>query len=116
MWPVAAPSPDTPPPAPHVLFELQDVAPLPRGFGGAGFRFGAPPLLRLERAAMIYLGVASSGVHVNGWVRDPADSHKVFLLGHVHNISAPPAASATAGILSREMLVACSLQLAACKL
>ena len=29
VWPVAAPSPDTPPPAPHVLFELQDVDGLP---------------------------------------------------------------------------------------
>ena len=51
--------------------ELQDVMPLPRGFGGAGF--GAPSLLRLERAAMIYFGVPSFGVHVNGWVRNPND-------------------------------------------
>ena len=58
-------------PAAKVRGELQDVTPLPRGFGGAGF--GAPPLLRLERAAMIYFGVPSFGVHVNGWVRNPND-------------------------------------------
>ena len=28
------------------------------------------PLLRLERAAMIYFGVPSFGVHLNGYVRD----------------------------------------------
>lgn len=59
-------------PAAKVRGELQDVTPLPRGFGGAGF--GAPALLRLERAAMIYFGVPSFGIHVNGWVRDPTAS------------------------------------------
>merc|ERR1719305_1892794 len=59
-------------PAAKVRGELQDVTPLPRGFGGSGF--GAPALLRLERAAMIYFGVPSFGIHVNGWVRDPAAS------------------------------------------
>ncbi|CAM9242463.1 unnamed protein product [Discosporangium mesarthrocarpum] len=29
-----------------------------------------PPLVKLERAAMIYFGVPSFGVHVNGYVRD----------------------------------------------
>jgi len=32
------------------------------------------PLLGLERAAMIYLGIPSYGVHVNGWVANPEDS------------------------------------------
>ena len=30
-----------------------------------------PALLHLERAAMIYFGIPSFGVHVNGFVRDP---------------------------------------------
>jgi len=42
------------------------------GGGGDGGGVGdAPPMLRMERAAMIYFGVPSYGVHVNGWVRDP---------------------------------------------
>ena len=43
--------------------ELQDVAALSAGFG-------SPPLLRMERAAIIYFGIERYGVHVNGWVRD----------------------------------------------
>ena len=41
------------------------------GGGGGGGVGDAPPMLRMERAAMIYFGVPSYGVHVNGWVRDP---------------------------------------------
>ena len=55
-------------PAAKVRHELQDVHPLSAGFVGASARL---PLLRLERAAMIYFGVPSYGVHVNGWVRNP---------------------------------------------
>lgn len=33
-------------------------------------RFGAPPLMRLERAAVPMLGVHGFGVHMNGFVRD----------------------------------------------
>ena len=51
--------------------ELQDVHPFSRGFVVAGL--GVQPALRMERAAMIYFGVPSYGVHVNGWVRDPDD-------------------------------------------
>jgi isopentenyldiphosphate isomerase len=50
--------------------ELQDVHPFSAGFVVAGKK-GATPALRMERAAMIYFGVPSYGVHVNGWVRDP---------------------------------------------
>lgn len=57
-------------PAAKVRNELQDVHPLSRGF--VSDMTTAPPL-RLERAAMIYFGVPSYGVHVNGWVRDPDD-------------------------------------------
>jgi len=58
------------PPA-KVRNELQDVHPVSRGFVG-GRSPPVEPSLYLERAAMIYLGVPSYGVHVNGWVRDPA--------------------------------------------
>jgi len=51
--------------------ELQDVQPFSKGFVVAGK--GAQPALRMERAAMIYFGVPSYGVHVNGWVRNPDD-------------------------------------------
>jgi len=44
--------------------ELQDVR-------AADSDFGSPPLLRIERAAVVYFGVPSYGVHVNGYVRDP---------------------------------------------
>jgi len=48
--------------------ELQDVRPMTTGFMSGP---AAPsPLLRLERAAMIYFGVPSFGVHLNGYVRD----------------------------------------------
>ncbi|HEX6121335.1 MAG TPA: DUF4743 domain-containing protein [Dongiaceae bacterium] len=33
-------------------------------------RFGAPPLMRLERAAVPIFGVPAFGVHMNGFVRD----------------------------------------------
>jgi len=49
--------------------ELQDVHPFSAGFVAAGG--GVAPVLRMERASMIYFGVPSYGVHVNGWVRDP---------------------------------------------
>jgi len=49
--------------------ELQDVHPFSTGFIVAGK--GVAPVLRMERAAMIYFGVPSYAVHVNGWVRDP---------------------------------------------
>ena len=45
--------------------ELQDVNALAGGVGGE------QPLLRMERAAVIYFGMERFGVHVNGWVRDP---------------------------------------------
>jgi len=51
--------------------ELQDVHPFSAGFVVAGN--SVRPALRMERAAMIYFGVPSYGVHVNGWVRDPAN-------------------------------------------
>jgi 8-oxo-dGTP pyrophosphatase MutT (NUDIX family) len=35
-------------------------------------RFGAPPLMRLERAAVPMFGVHAYGVHLNGFVRDGA--------------------------------------------
>jgi len=35
------------------------------------------PLLGLERAAMIYLGIPSYGVHVNGYVANPEDPEDV---------------------------------------
>lgn len=48
--------------------ELQDVRPMLSGFLSGP---AAPsPLLRMERAAMIYFGVPSFGVHLNGYVRD----------------------------------------------
>ena len=48
--------------------ELQDVRPMTSGFLSGP---SAPsPLLRMERAAMIYFGVPSFGVHLNGFVRD----------------------------------------------
>jgi len=50
-------------PPPH----SQEVRPLDTGFVGPD---GPPPLLLLERGAMIYFGVPSYGVHVNGYVRD----------------------------------------------
>jgi len=55
-------------PEAKVRHELQDVHPLAAGFVPPG---GQPPSLRMERAAMIYFGIPSYGVHVNGWVRDP---------------------------------------------
>lgn len=48
--------------------ELQEVRPIDTGFVGPD---GPPPLLHIERAAMIYFGVPSHGVHINGYVRDP---------------------------------------------
>ena len=42
-------------------------------FSASGSATGAP-LLRMERAAMIYFGIPSSGVHINGWVRDPSSA------------------------------------------
>ena len=51
--------------------ELQDVHPLAMGFVPSSG--GVEPLMRLERAAMIHFGVPSYGVHVNGWVRNPAE-------------------------------------------
>ena len=38
-------------------------------------RFGAPPLLRLERAALPAFGVQAHGVHLNGFVRRPDGLH-----------------------------------------
>ena len=58
-------------PAAKVRHELQDVHPLTRGFVVEGSPGAPAPSLRLERAAMIYLGMPSYGVHVNGWVRKP---------------------------------------------
>ena len=58
-------------PAAKLRHELQDVHPFSAGFVTAGE--GVPPALRMERAAMIYFGVPSYGVHVNGYVRDPAN-------------------------------------------
>lgn len=49
--------------------ELQDVHPFSTGFVVAGG--DVQPALRMERAAMIYFGIPSYGVHVNGWVRNP---------------------------------------------
>lgn len=49
--------------------EMQDVHPLELGFVPPTANL--EPSFRLERAAMIYFGVPSFGVHVNGWVRDP---------------------------------------------
>ena len=37
-----------------------------------GANIGAKPLLSLERAAMIYLGVPAYAAHINGYVRDAA--------------------------------------------
>lgn len=34
-------------------------------------RFGAPPLMAIERAACAFLGIRSWGLHVNGYVRRP---------------------------------------------
>jgi adenylate kinase family enzyme/8-oxo-dGTP pyrophosphatase MutT (NUDIX family) len=51
--------------------ELQDVHPLELGFVPPSA--DVEPVLRLERAAMIYFGIPSFGVHVNGWARDPAN-------------------------------------------
>jgi len=48
--------------------EIHDVRPFSAGFVGPE---GPQPLLRIERAAKIYFGVPSYGVHVNGYVRDP---------------------------------------------
>lgn len=48
--------------------EMHEVRPLDVGFLGPE---GPPPLLRMERAAKIYFGVPSHGIHVNGYVRDP---------------------------------------------
>jgi len=52
--------------------ELQDVHPLASGFVPLQM---ATPCLQMERAAMIYFGVPSYGVHVNGWMRDPENLH-----------------------------------------
>ena len=51
---------------------------LARGFVGVG---GGEPLLGLERAAMIYLGIPSYAVHVNGWVANPEDPDDVAPYG-----------------------------------
>eukprot|EP00293_Proteomonas_sulcata_P007039 CAMPEP_0184300134 /NCGR_PEP_ID=MMETSP1049-20130417/10612_1 /TAXON_ID=77928 /ORGANISM="Proteomonas sulcata, Strain CCMP704" /LENGTH=525 /DNA_ID=CAMNT_0026610777 /DNA_START=29 /DNA_END=1606 /DNA_ORIENTATION=+ len=55
--------------------ELQDVRPMTSGFRGG--KDATPALLRMERAAMIYFGVPSFGIHVNGWVagEDGRPSH-----------------------------------------
>ena len=50
---------------------LQDVRPISVGFRGGEAAKREPPLLRLERGAMIYCGVPSYGVHVNGYVAHP---------------------------------------------
>ena len=55
-------------PAKAIRRELQDVRPLALGFVGGAAGKEIPPLLRLERGAMIYFGVPSYGVHVNGYV------------------------------------------------
>lgn len=55
-------------PAKKLRNELQDVRPMREGFVGPR---GNPPILRMERAAMIHFGIPSHGVHVNGYVRDP---------------------------------------------
>ncbi len=34
--------------------------------------FGGEPLLLVERAAATHLGIKAYGVHINGFVRDPA--------------------------------------------
>ena len=54
-------------PAAKVRHELMDVHQLGSGFGDFAAGTG---LLRMERAAMIYFGIPSFGVHVNGWVRE----------------------------------------------
>jgi len=48
--------------------ERQEVRPLAFGFGGPG---APPPLLQMERAAMIHFGMPAFAIHVNGFVRGP---------------------------------------------
>lgn len=55
-------------PRSEIRNELQDVRAMSEGFEGA--TRSDPPLLRVERAAIDYLGVPSYGVHVNGYVCD----------------------------------------------
>ncbi|KAL1528216.1 hypothetical protein AB1Y20_009575 [Prymnesium parvum] len=55
-------------PAGKVRHELQDVHAISDGFVAPG---GPPPLLQMERAAMIHFGIPSYGVHVNGYIRNP---------------------------------------------
>jgi hypothetical protein len=38
-----------------------------------------PPLLRLERGAMIHFGVPSYGIHVNGYVANPQTHRPEFI-------------------------------------
>ena len=51
--------------------ELQDVRPISMGFMGGEIGKKNPPMLRLERGAMIHFGVPSFGIHVNGYTVDP---------------------------------------------
>jgi 8-oxo-dGTP pyrophosphatase MutT (NUDIX family) len=46
--------------------ERQEVRPLYFGFGGPG---APPPLLQMERAAMVHFGCPVFAIHVNGYVR-----------------------------------------------
>jgi len=72
-------------PAAKVRHELQDVRPFSQKYVGAG---GEAPLLRMERAAMIYFGIPSYGVHVNGFVRDPA-TRRVYYWVAKRSLSKP---------------------------
>ena len=40
--------------------------------------FNAPPLFLVERAAAPHLGIKAYGVHVSGWVRDPASGEQLL--------------------------------------
>jgi len=51
--------------------ELQDVRPISVGFLAGEAGEAQPPLLKLERGAMIHFGVPSYGIHVNGYVANP---------------------------------------------
>eukprot|EP00802_Teleaulax_amphioxeia_P006132 Tamp_06136.p1 GENE.Tamp_06136~~Tamp_06136.p1 ORF type:complete len:810 (+),score=140.67 Tamp_06136:82-2511(+) len=62
-------------PAKAIRRELQDVRPISVGFLGGAAGEAMPPLLKLERGAMIHFGVPSYGIHVNGFVANP-DTHR----------------------------------------
>ena len=47
---------------------VQDVRPISAGFLGGEAGRSRPPHLQLERGAMVYFGVPSFGIHVNGYV------------------------------------------------